>query len=558
MVILLVGIWLRFVNLDQAPAGLYIDEIDLGYQARSLIETGRDYRGSLSPFYVRSFNADRTPLPAYITVLSTKLFTNPWYQVRGGAAMMGVGIVVLAYLLLQIWTKNHLASLLGALVFALSPWQLQFSRIAFEGTTMAVVYLLGLFCFFLWRKQKKNWQLILATFILALSVYTYRTMSLFAPLTFGILALVYRRELFKVKPLILGTCLLLAVLTMGSFLYATTLASSDQPRIGQISIFGNPEIPIKVMRLRETASGDYQDNTLGQAPVWWSKAFFNKPVFWFKDLAANYLTAWSGSFLFISGDPNPRHGVGQFGVLLLADLLALVAGLGYLYNKKRGEDWVRWLTLWLFLSPLPSVITADGGVHAHRLFIFSLPLLLVVALGWWQIVVGLLGSRRYLLLSGLALFWFWNFSSYWSFYHSIYPYTSARWFGSGYEKAVTKLFKFEEEYDLLAFSQAPDPPIFYYLFWNRISPRLVQDYGTDFSVQRPEKGLLGKLVAINSEEIKHKDLLESIKPRTVYLLTTREVPLDLRTQNLLPKGLKLLGLIKYPDNEVAFYLIARD
>ena len=41
--LVVISLVLRFYKLDSVPASLYYDEIDYGLQARSLIETGKDY-----------------------------------------------------------------------------------------------------------------------------------------------------------------------------------------------------------------------------------------------------------------------------------------------------------------------------------------------------------------------------------------------------------------------------------------------------------------------------------------------------------------------------------
>lgn len=555
LLILLLAVGLRFYKLDQVPSSLYTDELDLGIQARSLIATGHDYRGVLSPFFVRSFNSDRTPLPAYLTVVSTLLFSDPYYQVRGGAAFAGVATVLLAYWLAKLWTKDEKAALFVAFVFATSPWQLQFSRIAFEGTTMSMIVLLGLGWFFYWLKTKRLRDFYMAVILLSLSIYTYRTMSLFSPLLFVTLLVFYWRSILKVGWRNIFAGGLIAALMMGSFVFATTKASADQPRINQVSIFSDPLVSIGVMRNRERASGNYQNPTLGSSPVWWSRLVYNKPVTWLDKFGNNYLTAFSSQFLFISGDPNPRQGIGGSGVLLFADILGLGAALIFLYKNWDKVEY-RFLATFILLSPLPSALTEDGGLHAHRLFIFALPLLILLGLGWWQLFEWL--KKRRLLLGAVVLFWLASLSFYLVKYYTEYPYTSARWFGYGWQQAVGKISKLQDQYKGVALSSAVEPPVGYYWFWANVPARQLQAYGTDFSVFRPEAGPLGKVEILNWPEQPAEPLADNFQPGVLYLVTTRELPMDLRDDKPVPPGLKLLDIIKFPDNEVAFYLIARE
>src|SRR5258706_7713840 len=129
--IIFLALVVRFVRLDKVPASLYYDEIDLGYQVKSLLTTGKDYRNGLSPFFFRSFNTDKTPLPIYFSALPSLLFQSPEYQVRAGAALAGVVCVILGMLLTYQLTKKKFTSIIVGLIFAFFPWQVQFNRMVF-------------------------------------------------------------------------------------------------------------------------------------------------------------------------------------------------------------------------------------------------------------------------------------------------------------------------------------------------------------------------------------------------------------------------------------------
>ena len=66
--IFLLALFLRFYLLPIHPAGLYWDEYDTGYQAYSLLKTGRDYFGNLFPAHLQSFADYRSGLYMYLTV----------------------------------------------------------------------------------------------------------------------------------------------------------------------------------------------------------------------------------------------------------------------------------------------------------------------------------------------------------------------------------------------------------------------------------------------------------------------------------------------------------
>ena len=57
MFLFILAIFLRFTQLGQIPLGLNKDETAIGYNAYSILKTGRDEYGNYMPLYFKSFNA---------------------------------------------------------------------------------------------------------------------------------------------------------------------------------------------------------------------------------------------------------------------------------------------------------------------------------------------------------------------------------------------------------------------------------------------------------------------------------------------------------------------
>lgn len=591
IILFLFAFTLRTYHHNQSPASLYYDEVDYGYQARSLIETGKDYRGKLSPFYVHSFNDVRAPIPAWITVLTTLTFQDPFLQVRLPSAIMGTVAVLLGFYLIYIFTNNWTAALFTGAVMATNPWWLQFSRFSHEGMIMTAIYLAGIVFFFkalkpydhmtikpskqpgnLTMKQWNNgtklqfistllpsyYYLLLATILISLSLYTYRTMSLFAPLTFLILGLIYIKPLLKLGFIKISILFLTAASIISPFLYTTTLGAPDQPRINQLAIFSDPSVPVWVQRHREVDSGNYQDSTPGKQAVWYSFIFHNKVINWADQFANNYLRTWSIEFLFTAGDRNLRHHVGQMGHLLLISIVPLIAGLAWVASQIKQKPY-QWLLIWLLIAPIPASLTTDGAGHAARLLTFSTPLLLIVGLGWWRIY---LIAKSYALtpipyiLTSLFLI---NFLFYLHKYHVHYPIDSAREFGYGFQQAFAKIAEVESDYQRIEMTASNDPPMIYLLFWKHIPPSQLHAYGTEFGPEIIKNQLLDKYKVIQWDAITSpEELPDRLESDVLYHLTTSEIPWDLRDPAKVPPGIKIIDIIKYPDNEVAFYLLTKE
>ena len=73
---------LRFTGLGDIPTGPYWDEAAIGYNAYSILETGRDEYGIPYPISFRSFNDYKPPLYIYLTVPAVALFGLNIWSVR--------------------------------------------------------------------------------------------------------------------------------------------------------------------------------------------------------------------------------------------------------------------------------------------------------------------------------------------------------------------------------------------------------------------------------------------------------------------------------------------
>ena len=82
---------LRVYRLGEAPAGLFCDEAANGYNAYSLLHTGRDEHGKLFPLFVWSFFAFKYPLDIYPTMIWVGLFGLTEFATRFQAALYGTG-----------------------------------------------------------------------------------------------------------------------------------------------------------------------------------------------------------------------------------------------------------------------------------------------------------------------------------------------------------------------------------------------------------------------------------------------------------------------------------
>src|SRR5437868_4259461 len=80
---------LRLWRLDTVPAGFNIDEAAFGYNAYSILKTGKDEYGTFLPLSLKSFGDYKAAGYAYIDIPFIALFGLNEFSVRLPSAILG-------------------------------------------------------------------------------------------------------------------------------------------------------------------------------------------------------------------------------------------------------------------------------------------------------------------------------------------------------------------------------------------------------------------------------------------------------------------------------------
>lgn len=465
ILILLVAFFLRLCQVEKIPPGLFGDEADTGYQAYSILKTGRDYFGNRFPVHFQSFGDWRVPLYIYFDTLFVALLGLNELAVRLPAVILGTAGVLLTFFLASKLTGDKKIGLISALLLTVSPWHFHISRVGLEVIFLPVLFPLGLLLFWRGLERKKNLFLGLSGFILGLTPYAYNTPKLFLLAILMVLLVIWRKETIKNKK---QTFVFLLVLFLVlSPMLVDIFRGTTQARFLGISIFNNPETAEKVRLARESCDS--------QGVV--ERILHNKVIFWFDDFAKNYLSAISPSFLFGSGDPNPRHSIGGRGEMYLWELPFLFLGITIVFLKafKNQDKFFQFLFAWLILAPVPSALTLNGGTHALRLFLFLPWLEIVVALGIKDFFSYFTSKKIKIFFLGFLVMVI-LISSFYYFHHYFvhYPKISGRWWNYGYKEVFEYVNKVENKYQKIYISPSWEPSLVYSLFYGKFSPLQVQ------------------------------------------------------------------------------------
>ncbi len=389
----------RIFNLATNPPELFSDEITHVLSARTIIETGHDINGSVNLYLYNRLKLG-APIYGYLAAFSTYIFRDNNAAIRLPAVFAGTLTVYLIYKLSLLITKDKKASLLTGLVTSVTPWNIYFSRIAWEPSLILPFILSGVLFFYQAAGSQKIHKIIMPYIVFAIAVYGADALEFLAPIFFFILVLLNFKKIWRNKykhffGLIVFTILLIP------YIFVVSRNPLKYGRSVKISTFATG-VNIK-----------------------------NAEVF-----TKNYLAHMSPVFLFEKGDSNLRHGTGSDGVIYWATLPFIIIGILYsVKNIKKG--YCLFILLWLLIFPLGGSLTNDGVPHATRTLIGSPVFMILFAIGFSSILKLLKEERLTLLLKILfVLTIFLEFASFAKNYFIIYPLKSQLWWNYGQKETL--------------------------------------------------------------------------------------------------------------------------
>ncbi len=463
----------RIAGLRDLPPGFFCDEAGNGYNAYLLLTTGRDENREFLPLYIWSFGvAYKNPVFIYAAALPIALFGLSEFSVRLTAAIFGVlGVLAIGVLGRRVFgtavgmghrpsprnetisvcdesagsnsvERSGTGGLIAALLLALVPWHVHFSRIAFELIAFPTVFLFACAALVAGVHGRPRW-LHAAGPLFALCLYTYGPAKLFVPLFLLGAAGVYARRLWTVRRAT-AAALLLAGLTA-----APVLVFDVQHRDRSNLYFS-----------RTTTLNASQSASENAARVW-----------------DQYSRFFTRSFLFERGDPLPRHAVPGFGELYwcMVPLLAL----GVLWCLWAGHPEGKLLLWWLALYPLapalmnetPSASRGVIGVAAFCLVAAAGAVAVLTALRrllpWPRVALALQLAAVAALAAALGRE-AWRYARA---YTTTYRQVAAADFQYGYREAIAFMEARRDQYDLLLLTaNRVNQPQIFAAFYNAERP----------------------------------------------------------------------------------------
>ena len=476
--VLLVGIVilaavLRLWQLGSVPPSPDWDEVALGYDAYSIIHTGRDEFGKFLPVVLRSFDDYKPALYAYLTIPSVLAFGLTVFAVRLPSAIFGtLSVLALFFLIRELFSEHKYKdyfSLLASFILAISPWSIQFSRVGFEAN---VGVALNIFAVLFFLKSFKNpISLYISAFFAGLSIYVYQSEKAFVPLLFLALALIYRKKLLGIGKKHVFAAVIFGLIVVSPMVFYIIGNRAALLRVTGTSIFTYKTEILKtdIARLqRDQASGDIVGLILD-----------NRRITYAKTIIGGYLSHFDPNWLFVTGDISRHHAPGM-GLLYLFEFPLLILGIYMLLFGDFDKKTKLIVFSWFLLAPVPASITTEVP-HAVRTLNFLPMFQIFSALGLFCLIniVNKYKKTRIIFYAAFSLIFIFNFSYYLNQYFvQLNYYDSADW-QYGYKQAVEEVSLLADKYKEIVVSdnQPMDKSYMFFLFYLKYPPQEYQKIG---------------------------------------------------------------------------------
>ncbi len=472
--VIFLAFFLRFYKLGEYPAP-NADEAALGYNAYSLLQTGKDEHGNSWPIHFESFGDYKPGLYVYLLLPLVKYFGLNEWTIRIPGALLGVLTVWLVYKLVNILFKRRSYSLftfhyslgeISAFMLAISPWHIHFSRGGWEVNVATFFLVLGVYLFL--AGLDKTIFLYLSSLVFSLSLYTYHAARVVAPFLVLGLLIIYRDIIKKniKKFIIAGIVGLVILLPLVKDLKKPEIMS----RAAGVGLFAD----VGPLNRTNEQRGEHSNYSSFLA-----KVLHNKIINYGLTFLENYADHFHGEFLFLSGDNIERNKVPETGQMYIFDLVFLIIGITYFLKSKIKNQKSKYVViLWLLVAPIPSALTFQSP-HALRSQNMVIPLVIISSFGL-AAVLDLLKNKlinkyfRALCYAILSVIIFWQFlryeHMYWVHMAKEYPYSSQY----GLKELVGYIEEVKGRYQKIIVTDRYDQPYILFLFYLKYPPNKFQ------------------------------------------------------------------------------------
>jgi len=470
-IVVCLSLLLCLPKYGQLPSGLNRDEAALGYNAYSLLKTGKDEWGKSWPINITSFGDQKLPGYIYTLIPFIAVFGLETWVVRlpsllaGLIVIVGMGLITikLAKLVKRSTNWQLIASFAVMLLIAISPWHMHFSRVAYE-THLAMAFFVSsvvglLFALDIKHKLLQQSLLIVAGLLAGLTLLTYHGYQIFTPLFLLAFLVIFFQQIKKLDKVGLVIGVFLGLLSVGLLISGGVL-QANQTKSQGINPFNEQVLLKKATEYRSVSN----------LPPLINKVLFNKFSEGLIAFTQNYASTFSGTFFFIHGsghgDHNPGNG-NNINLFLAPFILLGLLALGKYHREKATQI----IMAWIFLALIPSSLTINPLLEVRLGAIFPI-LELLAAFGIFYLFSYFSKSQQKLAGTTLLIIALFSALRLFIFYTTLAPVISVD--NTNYHLLAKTLFKYQTNNETVLTQSPASSPYIWYLFENKIDPALAQ------------------------------------------------------------------------------------
>lgn len=499
------AILLRVIFFGQSPPSLNWDEASLGYNAYSILLTGKDEWGRFLPLTFEAFGDYKLPGYIYTAVFFIWLGGLSELTVRLPSIIAGVFSCVFLYLIVFKISRDRIWAYLSAFLLAISPMAVFLSRIALEANLALCFFIVGVYFVVAGKENQKLWSF--SSLFFGLTLFTYNSARVFVPVFILILGLIYFKQVKKLgKKLILPVAIFL-VFAFGAGFLALTQDSAS--RYYWVAIVDEGAV--------NSINQSRGESNFG--PVL-TKIIYNRYSYFLSHFVINYFSHFSSNFLFFEGGSNYQFSVPKNGIMYLIEMPFLLYGA---YRILKHKSLAVLFLGWVLLAPIPAAITRESPNVLRSIFLLG-GLQVITAYGF---VYGLkqfipkLKIARLVFLGLVIAVFVYQSAVYFHNYFFVYPNEYSASWQYGYKRVYEYILSKENlgERPVFVSKKYGEAHIFY-LFYSKYDPAKYQSNTNLTRYQRTNwrwVDRLDNIYFINDWEMKEK-----LKDQHGYVISTEK------------------------------------
>lgn len=467
ILIVICGFTLRYIGISERPKGLTWDEAALGYNAYSLIKTGKDEWGQSIPVVFKSFGDYKPGLYIYFSVPFVQFFGLSEQSVRSSSALIGSLSIVVLYCFVQKLltrkTRNFNLGLVASFLLAINPWSIHFSRGAWE-SNIWVFFTLTSITLYIYNKKA------LSALFAGLTFWIYQG----AKLLTSILVLIG----FSIQPKkLLNKSNLYAVIILGIFVVPILIGLPTQS--GRLKVYSLFNYTRREETVKSILLADKEET-----PGIKYYSYHTEKLNQLRGFVQRYMNHFSPRYLFIEGDwTNLRQSTPYHGNFYLFEFATLILGVISLI-KYRNKKALIIIGLLMLTAPLGAALSRDivSGVRSLPL---TIPITIISSIGLFEVL------KRWRLVPIAFLIIAFSLIYFIDLYFIHAPYYSGSYWMSGIREVMDTVKSEKNNYNKIIFSNKIGQPYIYTLFYENYDPKLYRS--TNMSVDN-EYGDVGDVV----------------------------------------------------------------